>query len=451
MYVLLAPGGVGAFGSLLFGHAGQTIPTGGRRLEPFRHDVRGTNVARMSHRPTGSRVVATVIATFLLVLSTGVVAGPALADQPPPTGTPNWSGLDVRDYSGPIPARAGTLIESTPLAPALSIPGAGSATRILYSTIDQHNSAAVSTGAVFLPQGTAPRGGWPVLAWAHGTVGIGDDCTPSAQPRAQRDSDYLSHWLRRGYAIVASDYAGLGTPGLMSYLNGVAEARSIVDSVKALRGLRVPTAMRWAIVGQSQGAGAAMNAARLATSLTRGTGLDYRGVVATGTPANIETVLQFGGPTFPPFALPTGLTTYTTYILAAIREARPDLRVDDILTARGRAAADKAEILCYPELRQALTGADIRTFFAKPVSSIPNAYDELHRFIGTPASGYDRPIFLGQGLTDVDVPAPSALSLAAQLTANRQPVELHVYPTDHSGTVYASVKDSTPFLARILR
>ncbi|MGJ0118883.1 alpha/beta hydrolase family protein [Williamsia sp. MIQD14] len=393
----------------------------------------------------GSVVALSSVAALL------VGASPALADELPPTGAPNWSGLDVRDYTGPVPTRPGTLIDRVPLAPSLSIPGAGTASRILYSTIDQHDRAAVSTGAVFLPKGTAPRGGWPVLAWAHGTVGIGDDCTPSAQPRAQRDSDYLSHWLNRGYAIVATDYAGLGTPGLMSYLNGVAEAHSIVDSVKALEQADLPTAPRWAIIGQSQGAGAAMNAARLATSFTRGTDLDYRGVVATGTPANIESLIQFGGPTFPPFPLPTGLTTYTTYILAAIREARPDLRIDSLLTPRGRAAADRAEVSCYPELRKQLTGADIRTFFRRPISSVPDAYGVLHRFIGTPDSGYDRPIFLGQGLTDTDVPAPSALSLAAQLTANRQPVELHVYPTDHSGTVYASVKDSTPFLARILR
>ena len=402
----------------------------------------------------GSLITVSTVATLLVG---GVPAGaapprPAATETLPPTGTPNWSGLDARDYSGKIPTRTGTLVEHTTLAPALSIPGAGRAYRILYSTTDQHDRRAVSTGAVFLPRGAAPAGGWPVLAWAHGTVGIGDTCTPSAQPRSTRDSNYLSHWLRRGYAVVATDYAGLGTPGLMSYLNGVAEAHSIVDSVKALTQLGEPTARRWAILGQSQGAGAAMNAARRATEFSRGWPLDYRGVVATGTPANIESVIVLGGPTFPPVKLPVGLTTYTTYILAAIREARPDLDIDGILTPRGRAVADRAETVCYPELRTELAGSDLRSFFRRPVNSIPGAYDALHRFMGTPAQGYDRPIFLGQGLLDTDVPAPSALSLAAQLTANRQPVELHVYPTsDHSGTVYASQPDSTPFLARILK
>jgi hypothetical protein len=136
---------------------------------------------------------------------------------------PDWSGLDARLFAGPIPPQ-GTTVASVPLDPALSLTGAGPAYRVLYSTVNQHDQPAVSTGALFLPPGPAPEGGFPVIAWAHGTVGLGDDCTPSALPRTPRDDEYLSHWLGEGYAVVASDYAGLGTPGLMSYLNSVTTA-----------------------------------------------------------------------------------------------------------------------------------------------------------------------------------------------------------------------------------
>ncbi len=73
---------------------------------------------------------------------------------------------------------------------------------------------------VFVPQGTPPEGGWPVLSWAHGTVGLGDACAPSRNPRSQRDANYLGHWLSQGYAVVATDYIGLGTPGVHPYLQG---------------------------------------------------------------------------------------------------------------------------------------------------------------------------------------------------------------------------------------
>ena len=95
------------------------------------------------------------------------------------------------------------------------------------------------------------------MAWAHGTVGLGDDCTPSALPRSGRDDEYLSHWLDQGYVVVGSDYAGLGTPGLMSYLNSVTTARGVVDSVLAAHHMDLPLSPKWAVVGQSQGGGAA--------------------------------------------------------------------------------------------------------------------------------------------------------------------------------------------------
>jgi hypothetical protein len=364
---------------------------------------------------------------------------------------PNWSGLDARDHTGDIPA-PGTLIRDVPLRPEMSVRGAGAAYRILYATRDQHDAPAVSTAAVFLPHGEPPHGGWPTVAWAHGTVGLGDDCTPSALPRSPRDDEYLTHWLDQGYAVVATDYTGLGTPGLMSYLNSVATARAVVDSVVAAHGFGLPLSPKWAIVGQSQGGAAAVSSARWATEFSAGSGLDYRGVVATGTPANIEKVVERAGPhmALPP-ALGPAANSYAAYILAAFREARPDLDVDSVLSPQGLEAATLAETLCKPALDEALAGRTPAEFFRAPLGSLPGAADALGTYMGTPVSGYDRPIFLGVGLLDRDVPPDSTLSLYDQLSANGQDVTLRVYPDeDHSGTVLASLPDSTPFLQTAL-
>ncbi|MFV8262865.1 alpha/beta hydrolase family protein [Mycolicibacterium peregrinum] len=363
---------------------------------------------------------------------------------------PNWSGLDARHYDAPIPV-AGTLIETVPLDPALSVPGAASAYRILYSTVDQHDAAAVSTAVVFIPHGKAPDGGWPTIAWAHGTVGLGDDCAPSAQPRSARDAEYLTHWLDQGYAVVGSDYAGLGTPGLMSYLNSVATAHSVVDSVIAMHHMDLPLSPKWAIVGQSQGGGAAVNSARWATEFSRGTGLDYRGVVATGTPFNVQSIVEQSGPDMllPPNLGPAA-NSYTGYILAGLREARPDLDIDSVLTPAGLDAVNKAETLCKPDLDQQLAGMTPTAYFSAPLVTRTGVSEALDTYMGTPTSGYDRPIFLGVGLLDRDVPPNMSQQLADQLRANGQDVTLKVYPDeDHSGTVLASVPDSTPFLAAL--
>ena len=390
-----------------------------------------------------TRCVTGLSALLMLAFSVLPIA-PARAD------VPDWSGLDARAFAAPIPPQ-GTTIESVPLDPALSLTGAGPAYRVLYATVDQHDQPAVSTGAVFLPPGPAPEGGFPVIAWAHGTVGLGDDCTPSALPRTPRDDEYLSHWLGEGYAVVASDYAGLGTPGLMSYLNSVTTAHGVVDSVIAAHDMGLPLSPRWAIVGQSQGGGAAISSARWATDFSQGTGLDYRGVVATGTPANIDKLVYQTGPDFKLPELGPIANAYTAYILAALREARPDLDVDRVLTPAGRNAADRAETVCTLALSEELADLTPAAFFTAPLNSIPGMADALYAFMGTPSTGFDRPIFLGVGLLDRDVPPESTLSFYHQLVANNQNVTLHVYPDeDHSGTVLASMADSTPFLREAL-
>ncbi len=381
-------------------------------------------------------------------LTAAFVAGLMLVAAPIPTASaaaPNWSGLDARAFADRVPPPGG-LIRTVPLNPELSVAGAARAYRILYSTTDQHNSPAVSTGVVFVPPGEAPPGGWPVIAWAHGTVGLGDDCTPSAQPRSARDNEYLSHWLNESYVVVGSDYTGLGTPGLMSYLNSVATAHAIIDSVIAAHHMNLPLSPKWALVGQSQGGAAAVASARWATEFSKGSGLDYRGVVATGTPANIDDVIITAGPDM---VLPPGLgpiaSAYTAYILAGFRELRPD--VNSVLTPAGLTAANQAETLCTAPLSAAVAGLTPPQFFSAPLASLPGMRGALADFMGTPIAGYDRPIFLGVGLKDRDVPPSSTLKFADQLKANGQDVALYVYPEDdHSSTVLTSMADSTPFL-----
>lgn len=377
------------------------------------------------------------------ITAIAVLIFPAVA-----SAAPNWSGLDAGDYSGAIGAN-GALIASVPLDPALSVPSAATSYRILYATIDQHDAPAVATAVVFTPRTPAPPGGWPVIAWAHGTVGLGDDCTPSARPRSDRDKAYLSHWLDQGYAVVGADYAGLGTPGLMSYLNSRTTARGVVDSVIAAHQMGLPLSPKWAAVGQSQGGDAAVATARWATEFSAGSGLDYRGVVATGTPAGVERMVKTAGPDMAvPPNMPPVANAYTAYILAALREARPDLDLNSVLTPAGQAAADRAETVCLHELTDELAAMTVPGFFAAPVESIPGFIEAIDGYMAIPDSGYDRPIFLGVGMLDRDVPPQLSLRFNDELVANGQPVVLHVYPDqDHSGTVLASMPDSTPFVA----
>lgn len=384
--------------------------------------------------------------------------GSAPHPMPAYSGSPVDSGLVV----GAPPAKAGQAMAEVELDPSVGLSGAAVQKRFTYSTVDQHGKVATSTAALFLPPGEAPDGGFPVIAWAHGTVGLGTQCSPSMNPRGERDAKYLNHWLSQGYAIVASDYVGLGSPGLHSYLNGTVTAANVVDSVIAAQDLENGSALskQWAVVGQSQGGGAALHVARNATQRSAAAGLDFRGTVATGAPAYIEEIVLGAGPTFPPVPLPEGLSVYAMYIIAAFQEAHPEVDVNSALTDDGRQMVEAAKNSCYEQMAAVVKDVNVSRSFAKPLRSVPGLEKALRSFMETPAYGYDKPVFLGHGLKDMDVPSPIGIILNSDMWLNQfignantrnNRVEVHWYPTDHSGTVMRSTVDSTPFLRGLFR
>ena len=346
----------------------------------------------------------------------------------------------------------GSVVSVEPLGHRLWLPGTAHAERITYWTVGSDGKPALSSGAYFVPAGTPPPGGWPVIAWAHGTSGLADKCAPSLAGPAlpQRDDPYLAAWLAHGYAIAASDYVGLGTPGPHPYLDVKVEAHSVVDMVRASHRVAPAMSNRWAVIGQSQGGAAAVGTARYATEFG-GPGLDYRGGVGTGVPAYLEDVLLPLGPGIPPAAVPAGMTSYVFYILAGLRDSHPELDINSYLTPLGREFVDKAENLCTDDAHEAAEGAVLGQMFSKPLADIPHFHDVLFDYMGIPVTGYNRPVFIGQGLTDIDVPAPMALALAAAMKANGQPVTLRVYNSDHSGTFIASQRDVMPFVDRLFQ
>ena len=122
---------------------------------------------------------------------------------------------------------------------------------MLYGSTGVDGNAVAVSGTVSIPKGKAPKGGWPVITWAHGTTGIADACAPSrdsASNPAHAIIDYayplLQRWLKAGYAVVRTDYEGLGTPGDHPYLIGRSEGYSTLDMVRAARKLDKRSARR---------------------------------------------------------------------------------------------------------------------------------------------------------------------------------------------------------------
>lgn len=136
---------------------------------------------------------------------------------------------------------------------------------------------------------------------------------------------------------------------------------------------------------------------------------------------------------------------FVSYILAGLRAARPDIDVDRFLTPVGRDALAAAETECYETMAPKLAGVSIGSLVSRPLDD-PALLAAVRDMLEVPTTGYDRPVFLGQGLTDDIVPAPLVLKLAAELAANRQPVTFRTYPTGHLETMRASLPETTAFV-----
>lgn len=193
----------------------------------------------------------------------------------PPLPRPFTGDLDAfYDPPKPLPAaRPGTLIRYQPVGE-----NADEITwRILYHSIDAAGRDQPTPGMITFPVGTPPRGGWPVVSNAPGTVGLASACALS------RADDRPDAFGVRGVSV-RTDYIGMVKGQRQRYLSGVSEAHSVIDAVRAARTIRQAHAgRRWVAFGHSQGGHAALFTNGLAHSYAPE--LDLLGTVA-GAPAS---------------------------------------------------------------------------------------------------------------------------------------------------------------------
>ncbi len=129
--------------------------------------------------------------------------------------------------------------------------------RIAYRALRRDGVAGVGTALLLLPD-TPPPGPLPVVAVAHGTVGLADFCAPSTTPRPSED--LIVPWVAAGLPVIAPDYAGMGNEGTQGYGSMPDTVRSVIDAARAAMRATTPGALdgRVIVTGHSQGGGAAL-------------------------------------------------------------------------------------------------------------------------------------------------------------------------------------------------
>jgi len=344
------------------------------------------------------------------------------------------------------PPAPGDLLSAAPYQASWVPSRAAQAYKLHYRTPDHRGQLAEGTGLLYLPSGAPPMRGWPIVSWAHGTQGIADRCAPSVSGpyQPERDGRFLDQFLAQGYAVVAADYQGLGSPGNHAYLHVRTAARNAIDLVKASRQYLGTATLspRWVSVGHSQGGAAALTAGHLAPSYG-GSHLQYRGSFTTGTPTAVELTALVMKPDNRT-ANPGAVNAYHAYLLDGLLQVAP--QIDQVLSDAGRARVALARQQCLGELAMTLDNADTGSMFTAPLTEVPGIWSVLHDYLGVPRTGFSQPLMLGHGSADRDVPYLTTLLYAAGLALRGEPVAFRRYPVDHRGTLDAAAADGLAFV-----
>ncbi|MEY4561653.1 MAG: hypothetical protein RLZZ618_930 [Pseudomonadota bacterium] len=163
-----------------------------------------------------------------------------------------------------------------------------------------------ATSLLFVPRGTAPAGGWPVIAWVHGTTTVGSGA-PAASACSASESNtldggitadgFVSNYVSTiaslvdaGFAVVAPDLEGLGAEAQRNgtphaYYNLASSGRSVAAGVIAAHKAVTTLSANWASVGHSEGGHVV-----LALEQTAGdaSAYNYKGAVAIAPFNSIE-------------------------------------------------------------------------------------------------------------------------------------------------------------------
>jgi pimeloyl-ACP methyl ester carboxylesterase len=389
----------------------------------------------------GLAVLALIAAAAL------VAAGPA--DAAKPTRGPGGA----KFYKPPkhFPKKHGKLIWQRRAKGLTAIEGAKSNTLVLYTSKTSRGKPTAVSGVVAVPKGKAPKRGWPVITYAHGTTGTADVCAPTRAPATSPQAPYVIYidpevqdWLAAGYAVVRTDYTGLGTPGPHGYLVGQDEGRSVLDIVAAARQLNPKIGKRFLIAGHSQGGHAALFAAGYAKRWAKG--LKLRGTVAYAPASHLTEQAKL----LPALTQPSPLTALATMIVQGASAGSKAVKPGQILSDPVLALYPQLEETCLPQLGQSdslggiapsamlRSGADLSPLYAQ--------LDEENPAIKTQA-----PILLAQGEADTTVFPSFTNMLDDELVQRGNSVDYLKFPgVDHAGIPAAAESDVMAFFEKRL-
>ena len=344
---------------------------------------------------------------------------------PPTTAVPTTTATDV----------PGTLLSSQPV----DIGDLGVAWRVVYRSTSVAGEPIEVTGIIAAPSGDAdgPR---PVLSVAHGTTGMADQCAPSLDFPDGVSLAFIARYLELGWVVTATDYEGMGGPGIHPYHVGESEARGVFDIVRAAQTMPGVGADGPLVVwGHSQGGHAAMHVAERWQDLAPD--LDLVGVAAGAPPSQFALLSAFlQGSAFQGYLVMAAASLAATYDeldLGAVMNPANLHLLDELEKGCTDHIFDVFNEIPYEEL---VSVDDIFAIPAWNARLMENDTNQLPNQV---------PVVILHGDQDEQIPVVTSAALFAQLCAfaDHAPLERRVYEGEgHGSVVPAYLDDLTAWL-----
>jgi pimeloyl-ACP methyl ester carboxylesterase len=391
----------------------------------------------------------------------------------------DWSGQEYDDFYAPpdlgelTPERLGEVLrvehirsytpEEVASAAGLSSSTYGAvAYRILYLSQTPINTPQAVSGLVVVPTKTVPANGTgiipeiglPVVVHGHGTGGMADSCAPSKSTLSVAG---LLPWVAQGYLVSASDYVGLGTPGLHPYSIGESEAYGLLDSARAAlrfcdssHGIVAPPAAnRIVLEGHSQGGHAALFALQARESYAPE--LDVVGTVvfAPGSEPRLLTQRIAEGSSLLVAPAAMAMYSYSEFYGDPI-----DLGTW-LKEPYATEMADRVEQQCILGLMLWMGFDPERVFQPGMIAAVTERrWDDLQPFttyldVNTPGNfASDVPVLILQGEDDPYIPPEISERLWERMCLHGTPVEMSRYEgVRHSGITRAAQPEAFQWMA----
>jgi pimeloyl-ACP methyl ester carboxylesterase len=328
--------------------------------------------------------------------------------------------------------------------------------RVLYRSVGVDGGPVAVSGLVVAPVarptpeedrriGTGQER--PVLAYAHGTTGVADECAPSRRLSAgaatlvdRMQLSALAAQASNGWVVPATDYEGLGTTGVHPFGVGDAAGHSVLDAARAaqhLSGTGAGPGSATMIWGHSQGGGAALFGAELAA--TYAPELRLVGAVASAPAAELAalTTSILSGPN-------VGLAVLTAVGFAA---AYPELDLRDVLTPDGLALAARAGTECVEAVVAEGARGDAAHWF-RLGTTMDTAFADLLERNSAGRRPSAVPVLVVHGEADALIPVETSAALVQRMCATGgSTVHRVTYPgADHASVVISSLGDVVAWL-----